>query len=156
MGDPLGLWRRSPRVGKSLIFWGGLATCKPLRIEQRTAGRLTRRPMPTSSEEPLRPPLAASSPMKGSLWALLRLISRVYCGKAASESEQTGPYGAAMRPPSELRTSGTPASAVRSGNRPAPPDGRHLTGQKVFGCPLRGGHKAAKTNHESLATSHEH
>ena len=47
--------------------------------------------MPTSSEEPLRPPLAASSPMKGSLWALLRLISRVYCGKAASESEQEPP-----------------------------------------------------------------
>jgi hypothetical protein len=48
-------------------------------------------PMPTSSEEPLRPPLAASSPMKGSLWALLRLIFRVYYGKAASESEQTVP-----------------------------------------------------------------
>ena len=111
--------------------------------------------MPTSTEEPLRPPLAASSPMKGSLWALLRLISRVYCGKAASESEQTGPYGAAIRPLSELRTSGTPASAVRSGNRPAPPDDRHLTGQKGFGRPLRGGHKAAKTNHEPLATSHE-
>ena len=28
-------------------------------------------------------------PYEGSLWALLRLISRVYCGKAASESEQT-------------------------------------------------------------------
>ena len=27
--------------------------------------------------------------MKGSLWALLRLIFRVYYGKAASESEQT-------------------------------------------------------------------
>ena len=104
VGDPLGLWRRSPRVGKSLIFWGGLATCKPLRIEQRTAGRLTRRPMPTSTEEPLRPPLAASSPMKGSLWALLRLISRVYCGVRANRS-------------------------------------------------LRRGHKAAKTNHEPLATN---
>jgi hypothetical protein len=33
--------------------------------------------------------LAASSPSQGSLLALLRLISRVYCGKAASESEQT-------------------------------------------------------------------
>ena len=41
------------------------------------------------SEESLRPPLAASSPSQGSLLALLRLISRVYCGKAASESEQT-------------------------------------------------------------------
>ena len=30
VGDPLGIWKRSPRVGKSLIFWGGLATCKPL------------------------------------------------------------------------------------------------------------------------------
>jgi hypothetical protein len=29
--------------------------------------------------------------MKGSLWALLRLIFRVYYGKAASESEQTVP-----------------------------------------------------------------
>ena len=43
------------------------------------------------SRESLKPPLAASSPMKGSLWALLRLIFRVYCGKAASESEQTVP-----------------------------------------------------------------
>ena len=33
VGDPLGIWKRSPRVGKSLIFWGGLATCKPL-LEQ--------------------------------------------------------------------------------------------------------------------------
>lgn len=89
--------------------------------------------MPTSSEEPLSPPLAASSPMKGSLWALLRLISRVYCGKAASESEQTGPYEAAIRPPSELRTAG-----------------------RLARRPLRRGHKAAKTSHEPLDTSHEH
>ena len=35
-------------------------------------------------------------------------------------------------------TSGTPATAVRFGNRPAPSAGRHLTGQKGFpGRPLR-------------------
>lgn len=31
----------------------------------------------------------------------------------------------------------TPDAAVRSGNRPAPPDGRYLTGQKGSGRPLR-------------------
>ena len=34
-------------------------------------------------------------------------------------------------------TSGTPATAVRFGNRPAPSAGRHLTGQKGLGRPLR-------------------
>ena len=32
---------------------------------------------------------------------------------------------------------GTPDAAVRSGSRPAPPDGRYLTGQKGSGRPLR-------------------
>lgn len=31
--------------------------------------------------------------------------------------------------------SGTPDAAVRSSNRPAPPDGRYLTGKKALGVP---------------------
>ena len=34
-------------------------------------------------------------------------------------------------------TAGCPATAVRFGNRPAPSVGRHLTGQKGLGQPLR-------------------
>ncbi len=34
-------------------------------------------------------------------------------------------------------TAGCPATAVRFGSRPAPPYGRHLTGQKGLGQPLR-------------------
>ena len=34
-------------------------------------------------------------------------------------------------------TTGCPATAVRFGSRPAPPDDRHLTGQKGLGQPLR-------------------
>ena len=40
-----------------------------------------------------------------------------------------------------------PVAAVRSGNRPASPDGRYLSGQKGLGT--------APTNHEALATSHQ-
>ena len=36
-------------------------------------------------------------------------------------------------------TAGCPATAVRFGNRPAPSVGRHLTGQKGLGQPLRTG-----------------
>ena len=33
MGDPLGYWGRALRAGKQLICWDGLATCKPLQIQ---------------------------------------------------------------------------------------------------------------------------